>query len=221
MPFQPPMNRPRPMPPQLQPMMNTGWRDAYQSFRQDQQRPVLPGFYISSPQDIAPRDVPMDGSISFFPSNDLSYIIIKQWTGNGTIADAKYVLDPQLIPTQQSKEQTQTQSQPQSQVQQTPDQLNGDTEVQNSSESNSEIVEVISAALNEQTQRLTAAFAQIGSAFTILQKNLDDFSNKMSEKMDSVSQMPSLFQISEEQAEKPKCNRPKGKELKENEKPQS
>lgn len=215
--FQPPMNRPRPIPPQPQPMMNTGWRDAYQSFRPEQQRPVLPGFYISSPQDITPRDVPMDGSISFFPSNDLSYIIIKQWTGNGTIADAKYILEPSQAQAQNSQGVAQQKQVQDSQSEQT----DVSNELEKTSNNNSEIVEVISAALNEQTQRLTAAFAQIGSAFTILQKNLDTFSNNLNDKLDSVSQMPPVFNVPKERVEDVSNTRPMGKDLKEHEKPKS
>lgn len=52
---------------------------------------TLPGFYVGSDDDIAARDVPNDGSISFFPSKDLSHITIKQWNGN-TLESAVYVL---------------------------------------------------------------------------------------------------------------------------------
>lgn len=145
-------------------MANTGWRNAYQnpgnSAYMDSMRPSLPGFYISDPNNISARDVPMDGSISFFPASDLSYIIIKQWNGNGMISEAKYI--PASI-AQQSDSQKQEQDTPDDQEQQ-----------QTSNQSNSEIVEVISAALNEQTQRLTAAFSQIGMAFTTLQEKLDN-----------------------------------------------
>lgn len=145
-------------------MPNTGWRSAYSNpgnpTYTDPMRPSLPGFYISDPNNISARDVPMDGSISFFPASDLSYIIIKQWNGNGMISEAKYIPAPV---TQQSDSQKQDQDTPDDQGQQ-----------QTSNQSNSEIVEVISAALNEQTQRLTAAFSQIGMAFTTLQEKLDN-----------------------------------------------
>lgn len=168
-PIQPPMNRP--MPPMPRPtgmgMMgnnqNPGWRDAYSmpgnSMYRDDQRPTLPGFYISSPQNISARDVPMDGSISFFPSADLSYIIIKQWNGNGMISEARYVLEDA------STTQQQTNSQDNSD---TPDDSN-----QQQTDQGSEIVQVVAAALNEQTERLTAAFSQIGMAFTTIQQKLD------------------------------------------------
>lgn len=171
----PPMQPQPPAPRPLQPfrqnnggnMQNTGWRDAYMSpmgnnYRDDP-RPTLPGFYISSPMNISARDVPMDGSISFFPAEDLSYIIIKQWSGNGMISEARYV------PVQAQEMQQNTQ-QSQNNNNDTPDTDDAQNQSQNQ---NSEIVEVISAALNEQTQRLTAAFSQIGVAFSTLQQKLD------------------------------------------------
>lgn len=170
----PPMQPQPPAPRPLQPfrtnnsggMQNTGWRDAYMNSMnngyRDEVRPTLPGFYVSSPQSISARDVPMDGSISFFPAEDLSYIIIKQWCGNGMISEARYIPAPLQNQETQSSQQNQNNS-------------NNDTPDNENSQSNqnSEIVEVISAALNEQTQRLTAAFSQIGVAFGTLQQKLD------------------------------------------------
>lgn len=67
---------------------------------------TLPGFYVGSDDDIAARDVPNDGSISFFPSKDLSHITIKQWNGN-TLESAVYVLAQNK---QQVQQQTQSQN---------------------------------------------------------------------------------------------------------------
>ena len=54
---------------------------------------MLPGFFVNSDQDIRATDVPMDGSISFFPYQDLSRIVIKQWSGGPTFESATYVLE--------------------------------------------------------------------------------------------------------------------------------
>lgn len=185
-PMQPPM--PRPVQPGFMrndsnSMQNTGWRNAYPNpigaNYMDNVRPSLPGFYISDPNNISARDVPMDGSISFFPASDLSYIIIKQWNGNGMISEAKYI--PAPIATQ-----TETQKQQGQQNQDTPDNSSQSQETNQ----NSEIVEVISAALNEQTQRLTAAFSQIGMAFTTLQEKLDSFGSSAT--LPASNTVPSL-----------------------------
>lgn len=57
--------------------------------------PTLPGCYVDSEDDIVPRDVPMDGSISFFPSKDLSKIYIRQWNKVGDLEHLTYVLQQQ------------------------------------------------------------------------------------------------------------------------------
>lgn len=169
-PIQPPMNRPTPPMPRPMGMgmmgnnQNSGWRDAYStpsnSMYRDDPRPTLPGFYISSPQNISARDVPMDGAIAFFPSSDLSYIIIKQWSGNGMISEARYVLEDASTAAQQQANSQDNSDAPDNSNQQQTDQ-------------NSEIVQVVAAALNEQTERLGAAFSQIGMAFTSIQQKLD------------------------------------------------
>lgn len=63
---------------------------------------VLPGFYVTSEEDISAKDVPTDGSISFFPFQDLSKIVIKQWNGQ-VMETAVYTL--QQGPTSQNPSQ--------------------------------------------------------------------------------------------------------------------
>lgn len=62
---------------------------------------TLPGFYITSEAEIREGDVPMDGSISFFPYKDLTHIAIRQWDGRGNLDGATYVLQPQQPVNQQ------------------------------------------------------------------------------------------------------------------------
>lgn len=71
----------------------------------------LPGRFINSEADITPGEIPMDGSISFFCTNDLGRIIIKQWNAQGTLDTMSYTLDrPQPIePTQQAQKSQQSQ----------------------------------------------------------------------------------------------------------------
>lgn len=52
----------------------------------------LPGYYVSSEDDIVLEDIKMDGSISFFPSKDLSKIYIRQWNKQGDLEGLTYVL---------------------------------------------------------------------------------------------------------------------------------
>lgn len=62
--------------------------------------PVIPGRPVDNPAEIRPNEVPMDGSASFFPTNDGKYIYVKCWNSNGEIITAKYVRDntPEPVP---------------------------------------------------------------------------------------------------------------------------
>lgn len=52
---------------------------------------TLPGRQISSIDEIMPNDVPMDGSVSFFPVRDGSCVYAKYWNRQGTIDTVKFV----------------------------------------------------------------------------------------------------------------------------------
>lgn len=68
----------------------------------------LPGRFINSEADITPGEIPMDGSISFFCTNDLGRIIIKQWNAQGTLDTMSYTLDrPQPAESVQQNQQSQ------------------------------------------------------------------------------------------------------------------
>lgn len=53
----------------------------------------LRGRYIQSPDDIQAGEVPMDGSVSFFPTSDNSAIIGKMWDKNGKLQQVRYIPD--------------------------------------------------------------------------------------------------------------------------------
>lgn len=65
------------------------------------QQPSAPmniiGRVVRQIDEVAPNEVPMDGSISFFPQSDLSCVYAKQWTKDGTIATTRYVLEQTSI----------------------------------------------------------------------------------------------------------------------------
>lgn len=66
----------------------------FQPYQVPIQRPVMPtipGKVVGQLNDIAPSDVPMDGSISIFPMQDESCILAKSWSTDGTIRTIKYV----------------------------------------------------------------------------------------------------------------------------------
>lgn len=50
----------------------------------------IPGRIVNNLGEIAPNEVPMDGSVSVFPTNDYSKIFIKAWQSDGTIKTIAY-----------------------------------------------------------------------------------------------------------------------------------
>lgn len=57
----------------------------------------IPARIISDVQEITPNEVPMDGSVSLFPTSDFTCIYAKAWNANGTIDTVKYI--PEASPT--------------------------------------------------------------------------------------------------------------------------
>lgn len=54
-------------------------------------QPSVPGRVITSENEIAVNEVPMDGSVAIFPMQDMSCVIAKAWNSNGTIDTMKFV----------------------------------------------------------------------------------------------------------------------------------
>ena len=52
---------------------------------QQQQFQSVNGKIVPAMENINPNDVPMDGSVAFFPKQDLSEIYVKSWNADGTI----------------------------------------------------------------------------------------------------------------------------------------
>lgn len=50
----------------------------------------IQGKIVQSESAIMANDVPMDGSVAFFPMQDMSAIVAKQWDANGTIKKTVY-----------------------------------------------------------------------------------------------------------------------------------
>lgn len=67
-----------------QPMM-----PAQQPQAMPQQRGIS-GRMVSALSEIVPNEVPMDGSVAFFPTADGSAIFAKAWNPNGTISTVQY-----------------------------------------------------------------------------------------------------------------------------------
>lgn len=59
------------------------------------------GKFISSPNDILPNEVPMDGSVGIFPSTDGSCILAKHWNSDGTITTIRFI--PEVVVSNEQK----------------------------------------------------------------------------------------------------------------------
>lgn len=131
---------------------------------------TLPGFYVGSDDDIAARDVPNDGSISFFPAKDLSHIVIKQWNGN-TLESAVYVLAQSRPQTQQQTQQTSLPAPPPPVRQQN-----------SQSDSPEQAQPTMDVALLEGFKQMNTGMAnamgQIGETLASIQESLDKLNNR-------------------------------------------
>lgn len=73
--------------------------------RSQMQQPSLSGKIVNALEEISAQDVPMDGSVGFFPVADGSAIYVKAWQSNGGIQTDRYVLDrPAEVTHQQPSE---------------------------------------------------------------------------------------------------------------------
>lgn len=76
-------------------------------YQQNQIVQGINGKIIAEMSQITANDVPMDGSVAFFPKQDLSEVYAKSWNADGTIRTVTYkpVLDnePKNVPTDTEK----------------------------------------------------------------------------------------------------------------------
>lgn len=54
---------------------------------------MIYGRVVNDPNEITPNEIPMDGSVSLFPTSDYSKIYAKAWNGNGLITTKTFVLE--------------------------------------------------------------------------------------------------------------------------------
>lgn len=77
------------------------------TYQQNQIVQGINGKIIAEMSQITANDVPMDGSVAFFPKQDLSEVYAKSWNADGTIRTVTYkpVLDnePKNVPTDAEK----------------------------------------------------------------------------------------------------------------------
>lgn len=76
----------QPMIPQQMPQM----AQQAQQMQTPQMRTGITGRTVKSVEEIAPSEVPMDGTVAFFPAQDGSKIFAKGWNTDGTISTIEY-----------------------------------------------------------------------------------------------------------------------------------
>nr|DAJ03563.1 MAG TPA: hypothetical protein [Bacteriophage sp.] len=69
---------------QYNPMAN------YQRYQQPEPTQGISGRVVQAVETINPNEVPMDGSVAFFPKQDMSEIYVKGWNADGTINTIVY-----------------------------------------------------------------------------------------------------------------------------------
>lgn len=148
--IQSPMNNQRSFIPPPRPLFDTGQK--------------LPGRFVSCEDDISLQEIPMDGSISYFPTQDLSKIFIRQWNKQGKLEGLTYILhqpeSPNLPPPPPPVRGQQGQD------------GNGDSTVQRE--------DPLTAALNGLNQGLANTFSQFSSTLQAMQQSMDNMSNRIS-----------------------------------------
>lgn len=82
--------------PQTQPTQQYGFQQPYQTQSVTNQFgsrgvSMIQGRMVANPEEIMPSEVPMDGSVSFFPQSDCSCVYAKVWNADGTIKTFKFV----------------------------------------------------------------------------------------------------------------------------------
>lgn len=122
----------------------------------------LPGYFIKDETEIVPKYIPMDGSISFFPYQNLSKIIIKQWDANG-LQTLTYTVVPPAGSQSQSNDQQQSKDDGKlpiaAPVQQQPD--------------------PIMSTLEQINTGLSTTFTQIGTTLQAIQQEVNQFNTML------------------------------------------
>lgn len=122
------------------------------------------GFYVNDPSEIRPGDVPMDGSICFFPASNLSSITIKQWNSMGQLDTMMFVPAPNQAPqTPPQIQQTQNRTPQIQQAQVQPAQQPQDQTTNDLNQSFTQLCGVIQNG-----------FTQLGERFTQMESLLTD-----------------------------------------------
>lgn len=120
--------------------------------------PKLPGFFVEREDEIMAGDVPMDGSISYFPSRDLTHIYVRQWSQQGVLERLTYAI---VRPEQEQQQRSQ---------------IPKPADTQENTQTN-QMAEVLSNLTNG----LNNTFSQIGQTLTAMQTKMDAIDKRLGE----------------------------------------
>lgn len=129
---------------------------------------MLPGFFVTSINDIQGKDIPADGSMSFFPFRDLSRIVVKQWSSPSTLETAVYVLESAYP--QQNQQQTTLPAPPPPVVQQPQSQPAQQTQTQQDN--------ALLEGFKQLNASLAGAFKQLETSLGAINANLDQLNSR-------------------------------------------
>lgn len=91
--------------PSASPWESQNWREV-QGSQQTQMYIPFRGMSISDPSEIKPKDIPMDGQMSFFPMNDYSCIYAKVWTDDGRLRTFRFIPEIEQAPAETVQHET-------------------------------------------------------------------------------------------------------------------
>lgn len=91
--------------PSASPWESQNWREV-QGSQPTQVYIPFRGMSISDLSEIKPKDIPMDGQMSFFPMNDYSCIYAKVWTDDGRLRTFRFIPEIESVSVEAPKHET-------------------------------------------------------------------------------------------------------------------
>lgn len=91
--------------PSASPWESQNWREV-QGTQQTQMYIPFRGMSIADPSEIKPKDIPMDGQMSFFPMNDYSCIYAKVWTDDGRLRTFRFIPEIEQVSAEAPQHET-------------------------------------------------------------------------------------------------------------------
>lgn len=152
------------------PRPNIDWNNGNMQRASYVSNTMLPGYFVGSINEINAKDIPADGSMSFFPFRDLSRIVVKQWSSPSTLETAVYVLESAYPQQNQQQEQPKYPAPPPPIVQNQPTQ----EVTQNVQQQDNALLE----GFKQLNNGLAGAFKQLESSLGAINANLEQLNGR-------------------------------------------